>query len=130
MVAADLKRLLLPALLSVFLQKQQLTVSTVRLPVGLVQAHMPEVAALAVNTSHAIKVEVVLLPPCASDISVATPAQDVVDIHGVTVTRYRSYSMQPNRILYTLAGKGLQQLTPQAKAQWYIRCECHMLLLP
>jgi hypothetical protein len=127
---SDLKRLLLPALLSV-LQKQQLTVSNVRLPVGLVQAHMPEVAALAVNTSHAIKVQVVLLPPCASDISEATPAQDVVDIpHGVTVTRYRSYSMQPNRFTYTLAGQGLQQLAAQVKAQWYVRCECRRSLLP
>jgi hypothetical protein len=62
--------------------------SALRIPVTLVQTHMPELAALAPGTSAAIAVQLVLLPGAADDATADTPPYRVLELRQGRSLRY------------------------------------------
>lgn len=91
------------------------------IPVKFVSAHMQELAAEPIGTSKAIQVQLVLLPPYASDITVATPATAVKHFglrDGLTVRKGRS--KKPPGVRYPVSGTALATAKP-CKEGWFQR---------
>jgi hypothetical protein len=83
------------------------------MPSALVFEHMPEIANLPYGTSWPIKVQLVLLPPHASDITPESPAVEVIHLNqGVTVRRSKTATDTGS---FNLAGIALTCSKPAKK---------------
>jgi hypothetical protein len=88
------------------------------LPKQLVMTHMPELANAAPMTSVNVKLQLVLLPPEAADVSAETPAQRVIELrHDVTVRKTGK-----SGDLFSLAGLAFKRSEPVLQG-WFLRCE-------
>jgi hypothetical protein len=61
-------------------QLQAMDNGGLRLPLSLVQTHMPELAAITPGTTTALQVQLVLLPACADDITADSPPIRVLEL--------------------------------------------------
>eukprot|EP00775_Hariotina_reticulata_P009127 gene9127-9296_t len=111
---------------------------TVYIPCALVHMHMARLAALPYHTSHSIRVQLVLLPPHASDVTPETPEVEVIELtQGVTVRKNKSYSDSGT---FSLAGLALTSSKPAVKGyyvrgvrvlgDWYVQVLCSPELPP
>jgi hypothetical protein len=88
-------------------------------PARLASVHMDELQQMPSNTSRPIRVQLVLLPPYAEDVTPHTPAQSVMELwHGITVSRHGKHSNS----WYTLSGLALTGSAP-ARQGWWLRGE-------
>jgi hypothetical protein len=79
---------------------------------------MPELANAPPQTTIAVTLQLVLLPPFAADVSADTlPAQRVIKLTGVTVCKTGAKGD-----CYVLGGVALTRSEP-VRDGWYLRCE-------
>lgn len=88
------------------------------LPAALAKSHMPGLAELPAGTSVSIRVQLVLLPPYACDVTPDTPAQGVQELrHGVSV-----YRKSGKAEIFPLSGLSLTRSKPVVE-NWHLRGE-------
>lgn len=93
------------------------------IPSTLVYEHMPELANIPYGKSMSIQVQLVLLPPHASDVTPESPAMEVIQLnYGVTVRKSRTATDTGS---FNLAGIALTCSKPAKKA--YIVTGAHVI---
>lgn len=91
------------------------------LPWSLVGTHMTELAGMEPRTGKPIAVQLVLLPPYASDVTPEAPPQEVIDLkHGITVRKTKPASVTTP--VFALSGLPLARSRP-VQESWYLRGE-------
>jgi hypothetical protein len=110
------------AALAAAVQMQRLAPSNcTRIPASLLHTHLPDLAAIPAGAkgSTDIQLQLVLLPPCASDVTLDTPAQEVINFkHGISVRKDLGKMNEAG--MFTMAGLPLKRSRP-CQEEWFIR---------
>lgn len=110
----------LSLLLLVDLQALQLQKTCGCIPAKFVNAHMPQLAALESDRSKAIQLQLVLLPPFASDATDDTPPTAVKNFGLLDGVHVRRSLHKAGYYKYMLSGLALATSRP-CREGWYIR---------
>jgi hypothetical protein len=93
-----------------------------KIPATLAHTHMPELADMPLNQTRPIAVQMVLLPPCADDVTAETPAQEVHNFskHVCNVRKL----FKCTTMVYALSGLPLMQSKPRKEGWWLRGASC------